>query len=344
MKKRITMKDVAKATGVNVSTVSRALDPKSSHPISREVIKRIQRAAKRLGFRLNAAGQSLKTNRSKLVGVVVPDITDPVFPPIIRGLEDGLARHGYAAILANTDGNAVRESEIVEIMRARGVDGLAIASIKYHDKLFKKGASQDLPIVFVGRHTDNPSIMRVVHDEEEGLRLILNHLGSYGHKNIAFIAGPQDISTGRNRLSAFQKHRSVLRTKNSSNQVVFAESFNEQEGERCANDLLAKSDRFTALVCANDRLAIGAISALKRYGKRCPEDVSVTGFNDMPMVDRLDPPLTTIRIQQYKVGFEAAEYLVSAMENPALKKKKSLNIVLPVELIIRGSTKPVGKS
>lgn len=343
MKKRITMKDVARAAGVNASTVSRALNPKSKHPISADVVKEIQRVSKKLGFRPNAAGHSLKTNKTRLVGVVVPDITDPVFPPIIRGLEDGLGRHGYAAILANTDGDVERESEIVEIMLARGVDALALASVKYHDKLIKRSNLGGLPLVCVGRHTDDPGVARVIHDEDEGLRQILNHLVSYGHRDIACIAGSQDISTGINRLRAFKKHSKALGLEIPRNRVVFAKSFSENEGERCTEDLLVNAGGFSALVCANDRLAIGSIAAFARHGIQCPNDVSVTGFNDMPMVDRLVPPLTTVRIQQYKLGYESANYLVSEIEdqNPPLRQ---FDLVLPVELVIRGSTKPIGQS
>lgn len=340
MKNPVTMKHVAKVVGVHVSTVSRALNPASDHPISPEIIDRVQRASRKLGFRVNAAGYSLKTNRTRLVGVVVPDITDPVFPPIIRGLEDGLGRHGYAAILANTDGNARKEIEIAEIMRARGVDGLALASIKYHDKLIKKAGLDGLPLVTVGRHTDDPNVSRVVHDEDDGFRRILDHLVSFGHRHIAYIAGPQNISTGRNRYRAIEHHRKQMSLAAQRQLVVFARSFNEHEGERCTEELLARSRDFTALVCANDRLAVGAIAALRRHGLNCPEDISVTGFNDMSMVDRLIPPLTTIRIQQYRVGYEAAEILVEAMELPP-GDRKPRQVVLPVELIVRQSTRPI---
>ena len=120
--------------------------------------------------------------------------------------------------------------------------------------------------------------------------------------------------------------------------VAFAHTFNEVEGERCAAELLARGRPFTALVCSNDRLAIGAIAALRQRGLACPESVSVTGYNDMPMMDRLFPPLTTIRIQQYRAGFEAAELLYDMLQTP-VEMRQPRHIVLPVELIVRGSTR-----
>ncbi|MDB5598734.1 MAG: hypothetical protein JWN71_778 [Xanthobacteraceae bacterium] len=333
--KRTTIKDVAKAAKVHASTVSRALDPNSKHPISKEVAERVRAIAKKLGFRANAAGYSLKTSKSRLIGVIVPDITDPVFPPIIRGLEAGLEKQGYAALLANTDGNARRERDLVEIMQARGVDGLLLASVTYKGDLIKSAGLQDMPVVTIARHTDNPAVACVVHDEEEGFRRLLNHLASLGHRSIVSIAGPQDLSTGRNRHLAFQRFAKHLKLE--AGPTIFAMAFNEQEGERCAEELLTEGAKFTAVVCANDRLAIGAIAAFKRHGMKCPEDVSVTGFNDMPMLERLVPPLTTVRIQQYRLGYEAAE-LVLELIGQEPKDRQGREIRLPIELVVRQST------
>lgn len=336
MNKRITIKDVAKAAKVHASTVSRALDPKSTHPISVDVAERVRSIAKKMGFKANAAGRSLKTNKSRLVGVIVPDITDPVFPPIIRGLGAGLERQGYAALLANTDGNPRRERELIDIMLARGVDGLLLASVRYKDDLAGSTGLHGTPVVTIARHTDDDAVSRVVHDEEEGFRRLLNHLVSLGHKSIVSIAGPQDLSTGRNRHLALQKHAKTLNLTVAA--TVFAAAFNEQEGERCVEELLAAKPGFTALVCANDRVAIGAIAALTRHGVRCPDDVSVTGFNDMPMLERLVPALTTVRIQQYKLGFEAAELVLDLIGQEA-GAGPAREVRLPVELVVRQSTR-----
>jgi LacI family transcriptional regulator len=340
-KKRVTMKDVAKAVGVHVSTVSRALDPKASGRISPDVAAKIRAASRKLRFQPSAAGYLLRTSRSRLVGIVVPDITDPVFPPIIRGLEDGLAAHGYAAILANTDNDARKEAEIVAAMLARSVDGLALASVKYRDKLIE--TINDVPVVTVGRETNHALAPCVIYDEDDGMRRILAHLVALGHRRIAAVAGPQDISTGRSRHHAFERHRRAMNLPDDKRLVAFAKAFREAEGERCAEALAAAED-FTALVCANDRLALGAIAALRRRGVRCPQDVSVTGINDMPYADRLVPALTTIRVQQYRVGHESAKLLVAAMEGSAPDGAGGGRIVLPVELVTRESTAPAAAS
>jgi LacI family transcriptional regulator len=331
---RVGLKDLAREVGVHVSTVSRALNPDSGHPVAPDLIAEIRKASKRLGYRQNLAAYSLKTSRSRTIGVVVPDITDSVFPPIIRGIEDGLAQFGYVAMLANTDGNPRRHTKVLETMRARGVDGLILASVLRNDKLVSRLAA-DLPVVTVSRRTDDPRFSSVVHDEDDGIGRLVTHLVSLGHRHIACIAGPQTVSTGFNRYSAFLRHRDLAGLNARPALVAYAKAFNETEGERCAEELLAAGRQFSAVVCANDRLAIGAISAFRRHDIGCPGDVSVTGFNDMPLADRLSPALTTVRVQHAKAGFEAAGVLVDLIENESVE---SQHFVLPVETIVRNST------
>src|SRR5262245_53663526 len=332
-RRRTTLKDVARAVGVNVSTVSRALDPGAAHPVSGPLREKIRKASVRLNYVRNAAASSLRTLRSRTVGVIVPDITDPAYPPIIRGIEDALARHGYVAILANTDGDARRQQRILEAMRARAVDGLILATVARDDPAVARLAAGS--VVTVVRACDNPRLPSVVHDEEDGMRRILAHLVSCGHREVATIAGPQSLSTGFRRYRAFETHRRLLGIGRTKPNAIFAAAFNESEGERCAEELIAGGQRFTAVVCANDRLAVGAIAALRRHGLRCPEEVSVTGYNDMPLADRLLPALTTVRVQHYKGGHESAELLVELMRGAT----QARHVVLPVEIVIRASTR-----
>ena len=331
---RPTLKDIAREVGVHVSTISRALNPNSTHAVSPDLMEKIKRASRRRGYRPNAAAYLLKTNRSRTIGVVIPDITDPVFPPIIRGIEDALARHDYVAILANTDGDSRRQIRVIEALRPRGIDGLILASVMRHDPEVAALAA-DMHVVTVSRSTDCPRFSSVVHDEDDGLRRVLTHLASLGHRRIASIAGPQTVSTGYNRYSSYVRHSEELGLGSNEPLVSFARAFNEMEGERCAEELLVAGKPFTAVVCANDRLAVGAITAFRRHGIECPRDVSITGFNDMPLADRLSPPLTTVRVQHYKAGVEAAETIVDIVENEVTEPR---HIVLPVELIVRGST------
>src|SRR5215207_7569989 len=165
---RTTLKDVARTVGVNVSTVSRALNPDSVHRVSDRLSDRIRRVSQRLNYMPNAAASALRTLRTRTVGVIVPDIADPAYPPIIRGIEDALATHGYVAILTNTDGDARRQQRIIETMRARAVDGLILATVARDDGQALR-LLDDMPVVTVVRASDDPRFSSVVHDEADGI-------------------------------------------------------------------------------------------------------------------------------------------------------------------------------
>ena len=333
-KKRATLREVAQTAGVHISTVSRALDPNSRHLINSEIVSRIVRISQELDYRRNAAAYSLKTNQTRTIGVIIPDITNAIFPPIIRGIEDSLAAGGYLAMVGNTDGAHEREQDLLATFLARGVDGLILASVEREDDAVERAAAENTPIVTVNRQVDRDNVSSVVHDETEGIRRVLTHLASLGHRKVAMIAGPQTSSTGARRYAAFQQFRGLLRLEVDERLVVFAAAYNEAAGEQGVEELIAGGGDFTAVVCGNDRLAVGAIAALARLKLKCPEDISVTGYNDMSMMDRIDPPLTTVRIQQYKMGREAGAMLQRMMDGQTLAQ----HVVLPVELMIRGST------
>jgi LacI family transcriptional regulator len=337
--RRPTLKDIAREVGVHASTISRALNGASAHAVSADLARKIWRASKRHGYTPNAAAVMLRTNRSRTIGVVIPDITDPVFPPIIRGIEDGLARHGYVAILANTDGHPRRQVQAIETLRQRGIDGLIVASALRHDATVSR-LTAGMAVVTVSRRTDEVRFASVVHDEDDGMRCIVTHLASLGHRRLAAVAGPQEVSTGYNRHASYLRHSRALGLATDPALVAFACAFNETEGERCTEALLASRRPFTAVVCANDRLAVGAVTALRRHGIDCPRDVSITGFNDMALADRLSPALTTIRVDHYRAGAEAAGLIVDILAKGAAMPR---HVVLPVELVARQSARSIGR-
>jgi LacI family transcriptional regulator len=341
-RKKTTLKDVAKAVGVHVSTVSRALDERTRHMITAEVADKIIKVSRELNYSPNAAAYSLRTNRTRLIGVIIPDLTNPIFPPIIRGIEDALGRRNYIAVVVNTDGAATRESALINTLRGREVDGLIVASVERQDKAIDELADAGIAVVTVNRRVDSPHVSSVVNNEHAGMRRVLTHLISLGHSRIVGIAGPQGLSTGKIRHEAFEHFRKKLGLAGDPGTVVFANAFNEDEGERCMETLLARDIGFSAVVASNDRLAIGALTALKRHGIDCPAQVSVTGFNDMYLADRIDPPLTTVRIQQYEVGLRAAEALLRHID-AGDKLAEPVHDVLPVDLVVRQSTAPLAR-
>jgi len=332
---RVTLRDVARRLEVHPSTVSRVLNPKTRGMVTEDVARRVIAAADEMGYRPNPFALSLKTNRSYIVGVLIPDLTNPLFPPIIRGVERTLAEAGYTVILANSDNQAERERRNLGIFRERQVDGLVVATAHREDDLIAATREDDIPLVLVNRATDDPETPWVINDDAVGIRQVVDHLAGLGHAAIAHLAGPQTLSTGHGRHRAFVEAMGEAGLVADDNSIAIASAFTEEEGRRAAAELLADGPPFTAIVAGNDLLALGCYDALQAAGKRCPDDVSVTGYNDMPFADKFAPPLTTVRIPHDEMGVMAARLLLERIEGVRVKTRSA---ALRPALIVRGST------
>tara|TARA_R110000868_G_scaffold1253_10_gene9735 strand:- start:4705 stop:5916 length:1212 start_codon:yes stop_codon:yes gene_type:complete len=332
---RVTIRDVAERVGVHPSTVSRVLNPATRGRITSEIVEKVTAAAAELGYRPNQAARGLRTNRTRSIGVLIPDITNPLFPPIIRGIEDALGANGYSAILGNTDNIPSREREAVATMRSRQIDGLILATARRDDPIVAECIADGLPLVLVNRTADADGVSSIVNDDALGIALAVRHLKSLGHTRIAHIAGPRSLSTGEARRRSFLEVMEAEGLDADPALIAETTAFSEDEGLLAAAQLIAGGLRFTAIVAANDLIALGAYEALADADLKCPDDVSVTGFNDMPFVDRLSPPLTTVRIPHYELGREAGRRLVDLIENPNTPARATM---LRPDLIVRGST------
>jgi LacI family transcriptional regulator len=338
----VTLRDVARRSGVHPATASRALNPATRMLVSEETAGRVLSAAAALGYRPNTVARSLRTRRSHTVGVLIPDLTNPLFPPIVRGLEDRLAADGYVALIGNTDADDERELMVFELMRARHVDGFVLATATTHNRVLEEAAQAGLLVVLVNRLSEEFSFPSVSVDNDRGIRLAVSHLAVLGHHRIAHVAGPQDTSTGRERLRGFERALADTGFAASPALITHAAAFSIEEGYRCTRELLGAGNGgggpvCTAIAAGNDMLAIGCYKALEEAGLRCPEDVSVIGFNDMPFIDRLRPPLSTIAFPHYQVGTEAAQLL---LERLAGDERPVRSLHLAPELVVRGSTAP----
>ncbi len=333
MMARATLRDVARVAGVHPGTVSRALNPETEALVRDETVRRVRQVAEELGYRPNPLARGLKTNRSYTVGVIVPDIQNPLFPPIIRGLDDRLGEAGYTPLIANTDNDPERERVDLEAMRARQVDGFVAATARADHELLDEIAASGTPLVLVNRRVEDGSLPSATADDRAGARLAVEHLVSRGHKQIAHLAGPQDTSTGLQRHEGFVE--SVREAGLEPALVRVGRTFTEPEGARLCEELLDADAPFTAVVAGNDLMALGCYDVFAARGIDCPGEVSVVGFNDMPFADRFSPPLTTVAVPQYEIGVAAAELLLDRLHG---RVDGPTEVKLPTSLVVRRST------
>lgn len=331
-----TLRDVAAAVGVHPATVSRALNPGTASLVNAATAQRIRRMARKLGYVPNPVARSLKTNRSSSVGVLIPDLTNPLFPPIVRGIEDVLAEAGYNALIANTDGDTGKELQQSSAMRSRQVEGFIVATGLLHHPLLEQLAAEHFPLVLVNRSVENLQTSTVTGDDASGISLAVKHLAELGHRCIAHLAGPQTTSPGVVRLRAFRSALSEFRLDFDADLVVECDDFREQDGAAGLRGLLDGRVDFTAVIAANDLLALGCYDVLAERGIACPTDLSVVGFNDMPFIDKLSPPLTTVHVPHYQIGAEAARLLLDKLGGSGADK----SVLMPLSLTVRGSTAP----
>lgn len=331
-----TLRDVAAAVGVHPATVSRALNPSTSSLVNTVTAERIRRAARQLGYVVDPVARSLKTRRSSTIGVLIPDLTNPLFPPIVRGVEDVLTSAGYSAVIANTDGDSRKELKQVSSMRARHVEGFIVATATLHHPLFEKLAAEQFPLVMVNRHVAGLTTPTVTGDDFAGMAAAVQHLVGLGHRRIAHLAGPQTTSPGVARLRAFRSTLRECALDPHEDLIVECANFQERDGADALRSLIDGGREFTAVIAANDLMAVGCYSVLAERGLSCPDHLSMIGFNDMPFIDRFSPPLTTVHVPHYRIGAEAARLLLEKLRGSA----SGNSVLLPLNLIVRGSTAP----
>lgn len=309
MTSRVSLADVAKEAGVHVSTASRALNPQTRSVVNDDTVAKVQAAAQRLGYRPNHLARGLRTQRTFTIGIVVPDLENPLFPPLVRGAEQTLGAEGYSLLVGNTDNDPTHTEAVIGALTDRRVDGLILATAELESALEAQVRNAGTPVVLVNRASSDDSIPAIVGDDRLGIGLAVDHLIELGHTQIGHVAGPLRISTGAGRADAFRVHmrRHGIDV---DERVAIADLFGIGPGEAAAAALLDRLPNLTAVVAGNDLLALGVIRAAGARGRQVPDDLSVTGYNDMPFVDMMHPPLTTVRVPYRRMGEMAAQSLL----------------------------------
>jgi LacI family transcriptional regulator len=333
----VTLRDVAAAASVHVATASRALDAETAHPVSPHTRARVQRVAEELGYRHHMMARGLRRGLSSTVGVVVADLGNPYTAPVLRGLQASLEQADHMALVTESRDDSEAMERAVGHLLARQVDGLVLLAARSGDQPRILEWAASVPVVLAVRGLPGSGIPAVTHDDLGGGRLAAQHLAELGHRQVVQLPGPLDVQSFKDRFEGFAQVAGRLGLEAWS--VPAANRPILEEGRRLMEQALADPRPATALFAHNDPMAMGAVRALRDAGLTCPGDVSVVGYNDVPMADCLDPPLTTIRLDGEEVGRRAGDAVLAAIRGLPLPDSGP---PVPAELIVRASAAPVG--
>lgn len=337
MSDRTTLKDVAREAGVHISTASRALNPTTASVVNPETLERVAEAARRLGYRPHPLARGLRTNRTMSAGVVIPDVENPLFGPIIAGAESVLMEEGYSVLIGNADRGPTHAETLVEDMLERHVDGLILATATRKDEEVASVVGRGVPVVLVNRTIDDDLVPSIVGDDHAGIGLAVNHLAELGHERIGHVAGPSWVSTGLGRREAFRDWIQSVGLSSDPDLVQEAEWYQVEPGYTAALELLERHPDLTAIVAANDLLGLGCYRAIRSLGREVGKEVSVTGYNDIPLLDLMQPPMTAVRVPYRQMGAEAAATLLALIAGDEVS---TTPVRLPPTLVVRESTGP----
>lgn len=330
----VTIKDIAKAAGVSPSTVSRALN---DSPLIRESTKeRIKRLAEELGYERNELARSLVKGRTRALGLLVPDITNPFFAEITKGVEDAARSRGYGVILCNTGDDPQRELAYGLLLRRKRVDGQIITSVALEDPFLPQLSRTKTPFVLVSRTSTTVDSPYVIVDDRKGAELAAEHLLQLGHRRIACISGPKDVEPGKVRAEAFKRYLASHGVSVPDPWVRHTD-FTWEGGERVATEILGRRRRPTAIFAANDLIALGVLVAAHKLGISVPKELSVVGFDDIAYASLPLIELTTVAQPAYEMGHMAAEWLMDVLEG---KRRRKLRKRVRPKLIVRKTTAP----
>ena len=331
MRNRSTIRDVAHEAGVSRQTVSRVIngDPRVA-PTTRE---QVQAAIARLDFRPNLIARSMAQGRSNTLACLAPNLTDYTFASIIEGAEAEARQHGYFLLSSSAPDPAAFAALVEQLVLQRRVDGVLVIN-PYIDPRYQH-LSPEAPVVLVGARSRDPRLGSISLDEQAAAQTAVAHLTSLGHRRIALIHGPlaEDCSQDRNAGYAAALQAAGL---NFDPALVVGGDWSATSGYEAVGHLLQAGADFTAIFAQNDRMAVGAVRALREAGRRVPDDASVIGFDDIPLASYFDPPLTTMRQDMPGIGRQAAGLLIHALAHPDAPAQ---HIRQPAELVVRQSTR-----
>lgn len=336
---KVTLKELAKKAGVSTATVSMILNQKDQS-ISEATRNKVKALAKEYQYIPNTNARSLVTRKTKTIGLIIPDITNPFFPEVARGVEDRASKSRYSIILCDTDDNEGRERQCVKILAEKMVDGIIFTHCAERDEPSDEFNTFGLPIILIDRDAYSLANIRgrVTVDNCRGAFLAVEHLIQCGCRHILFLSGELCTQTAKERLTGYHKalsaHGLLFEETN-----VRAGAYKLEWGKQAVDQALKEKKIFDGVFCGNDLIGIGAMKRLQERGFQVPEDVQLTGFDDIYMASLMEPPMTTVRQPAYEMGYQAAELLIKAIEKKQEQGRPDETcVVLEPQLMIRHST------
>jgi LacI family transcriptional regulator len=336
----VTIYDVAKKAGVSIATVSRVLN--NSNFVSEKTRERVKRAMEELNYTPNAIASALTKKSTLTLGLLIPDISNPFFAQLARGVEDASVDFGFNTIICNTDYRFEKETEYIRLLRQKRIDGFIISTAYFNDENVINLVKSNIPLVLLGRDIEQEDVLVdvVVSDNVKGGYIATKHLIELGHEKIACLLGPPQVKVNVDREKGYLKAVEEANLKVNSELIAFGE-FKVEFGFSKAIEMLSKEDRPTAFFAANDLTAIGVIKAARYMGFEVPEDISVIGYDNTILAEMIDPPLTTVNQQMRKMGYVATELLIKKIKGERHAAEK---VVMDVNLVLRKSTSKLCKS
>ncbi len=327
------MADVAREVGVSMMTVSRVINDKDD--VSPATRQRVLEAIERLGYRPSGIARGLATHHTGTLGLVIPDVANPFFAEVARGVEQIAYAEGYNVFLCNTDEDPERELDVLGSLEEKRVDGIVLCSSRLDSVDLQLLVNANPAVVLINRRVDGGerSAAAVLVDDVLGGQLTAGHLLSRGHRAIGFLSGPVESRSGQGRVEGYRQalvaHHIPYRP-----EWVAACAPVAHAGAAAARQLLTAHRDLTALLCYNDLVAVGALRACAELGLRVPEDLAIVGFDDIPLAALVAPALTTCRVPRHELGTRAVELLLARIREETATEQE---IVLVPELVVRAS-------
>jgi LacI family transcriptional regulator len=329
---RVDIHTVAQLANVSIATVSRTINHNAS--VNPKMANRVWEVIRELNYLPNTQARALVSGRSRLLGLIVSEITNPFFPELIQGFEDVAVEHGYEILIGSTNYDPERMKSCIRRMIERKAEGVAVMTFGIEEPLLDQLADRKIPLVFVDVGPERPGISLLRVDYHHGIRQGVQHLAALGHRDIAFVTGPLSLHSAHSRLAAFQRAMQECGIVVDTRWIV--EGDHTMEGGIAAAEKLLTGARLpTAVMCSNDMTAIGVLHKAYRAGLRVPDDLSIIGFDNIHITQMTIPPLTTIQMSCFDLAREAVMALRAHVEQTPAPKR---DYPIETQLVVRETT------